>query len=449
MGVISLVFDNQLQQTPIEVPLHAPHTDDGDNTTEVDQVMVHGVCTPVVSVCGVVFDFNEVVKMTLYDNDRLPSLELLINDKQQLLNGVSNPKSDNEVRLQILPPFDDAYKKVDLTFYIKDIDIKGTRVSISAIYKIPDLYISRLKSFGELDTYNLFKEIASECKLGFASNCEENDADKRFIYCNNISYEDLMNREIRMSNDIDNIHDYWVDIWNNINYVNLKQRYLDKDKEDDMKLWCMTTPGQNIESNNHVEPVQLDAVITNNPNMAGQLHTNYYNISNNIGKNQEKGTDRVYTIYKDGAIIDSLIEDGNVQNDIFTKYYYLGENIGEYEYLTSISFYDSFNDVINKNTIETSLEFPMLGINRGSHVKFMWYDNDYFKKQYIQQLGGDMESEDGDQTEELNEPDKLMFNKQISGEYLVYKTILQYNKGKWKNLLILTRPEEQIKTYMP
>ena len=84
------------------------------------------------------------------------------------------------------------------------------------------------------------------------------------------------------------------------------------------------------------------------------------------GKNQEKGTDRVYTIYKDGAIIDSLIEDGNVQNDIFTKYYYLGENIGEYEYLTSISFYDSFNDVINKNTIETSLEFPMLGINRGS-----------------------------------------------------------------------------------
>ena len=217
MGVISLVFDNQLQQTPIEVPLHAPHTDDGDNTTEVDQVMVHGVCTPVVSVCGVVFDFNEVIKMTLYDNDRLPSLELLINDKQQLLNGVSNPKSDNEVRLQILPPFDDAYKKVDLTFYIKDIDIKGTRVSISAIYKIPDLYISRLKSFGELDTYNLFKEIASECKLGFASNCEENDADKRFIYCNNISYEDLMNREIRMSNDIDNIHDYWVDIWNNIN----------------------------------------------------------------------------------------------------------------------------------------------------------------------------------------------------------------------------------------
>ena len=449
MSVINLVFDNQLQQTPIEVPLQAPPAENGDNTMEVNQVMVHGVCTPIISVCGVTFDFNEVIRMTLYDNDKMPSLELLINDKQQLLNGVNIPKSDNEVRLQILPPFDDAYKKVDLTFYIQNIDIKEKKVSISAIYKIPELYMSRLKSFGEMDTYNLFKTIASECKLGFATNCEESDVDKRFMYCNNISYEDLMNREIRLSNNFENIHDYWIDIWNNINYVNLKQRYLDKDKEEDMELWCMTTPGQNIESNNHVKPVLLDAVITNHPIVSGQLHANHYNISNNIGKNQEKGTDRVYTIYKDGAIIDSLIEDGNVQNDVFTKYYYLGENIGEYEYLNSISFYDSFNDIINKNTVETYLSFPMLGITRGSHVKFMWYDNDFFKKQYIQQLGGDMESDYGDQSDELIKPDKLMLNKQISGEYLVYKTILHYNKGKWKNTIILTRPEDQIKSYMP
>lgn len=449
MSTISLIFDDQLQQSPITVPLQAPPLSEGDNSTEMNQVMIHGVCIPIVSVCGIVFDFNEVVKMTLYDNDRIPSLELLINDKHQLLAGISNPKSDNEVRLQILPPFDDAYKKINLTFYIKNISVKGNKVSISAIYKIPDLYISRLKSFGELDTYNLFKTIASECKLGFASNCEESDTDKRFIYCNNISYEDLMNREIRMANTLDNIHDYWIDIWNNINYVNLKQRYLDKDSAEDMELWCMTTVGNEIETISSYKPVKMDAVITNHPSISGQLHTKHYNISNDVGKNQEKGTDRVYTIYKDGAIIDSLIEDGNVQNDIFTKYYYLGENVGEYEYLTSISFYDSFNDIINKNTIETTLNFPMLGITRGSHVKFMWYDNLSIQKQYIEDLGGDMEGEEVDQTEELNDLDRLMINKQISGEYLVYKTILQYNKGVWKNILVLTRPEDQIKTYMP
>ena len=448
MSVINLVFDNQLQQTPIEVPLQAPPAENGDNTLQVNQVMIHGVCTPVVSVCGIVFDFNKIIKMTLYDNDRLPSLDLIIDDTEQLLSSISNPKSDNEIRLQILPPFEDAYKKIDLTFYINNIDVKGSKVSISAIYKIPDIYISRLKSFGEVNTYNLFKTIASECLLGFASNCEENDADKRFIYCNNISYEDLMNREVRMASSVDNVFDYWVDVWNNINYVNLKQRFVDKDAPEDMELWCMTTPGNDVESTNIVQPVLTEAVITNHPMTAGQLHAKKYNISNNTGKNKEKGTDRVFTIYKDGAVIDSLIEDGNVQNDIFTKYYYLGENIGEYEYLTAISFYDSFCDIINKNTVEVTLSFPMLGITRGSHVKFMWYDNNFFQKQDIELLGGDMDSDDGDQSEELAEPDELMINKQISGEYLVHKTILHYNKGQWKNTLILTRPEDQIKTYI-
>jgi hypothetical protein len=449
MSVINLVFDNQLQQTPIEVPLAAPPAEDGDNTLQVNQVMLHGVCTPVVSICGIVFDFNKVTKMTLYDNERIPSLELCIDDSEKRLSSISNPKSDNEIRLQILPPFDDAYKKIDLTFYISDIDVRGAKVNISAIYKLPDIYISRLKSFGEIDTYNLFKTIASECLLGFASNCEENDSDKRFVYCNNISYEDLMNREIRMASNAENIFDYWVDVWNNINYVNIKQRFTEKDPEDEMELWCMATPGSgNVESANINQPVLTEAVITNHPLMAGQLHATKYNISNNIGKNKEKGTDRVYTIYKDGAIIDSLIEDGNIQNDIFTKYYYLGENIGEYEYLTAISFYDSFCDIINKNTIEVNLSFPMLGIMRGSHVKFLWYDNNFFQKQDIELLGGDMEDE-VDQSEEMVDPDKLMINKQISGEYLVHKTILNYNKGVWRNTLILTRPEEEIKTYMP
>jgi hypothetical protein len=284
--------------------------------------------------------------------------------------------------------------------------------------------------------------------LGFASNCEENDADKRFIYCNNISYEDLMNREVRMASSADDVFDYWVDVWNNINYVNLKQRFVDKDAPEDMELWCMTAPGNDVETTNIVQPVLTEAVISNHPAVSGQLHVINYNISNNIGKNKDKGTDRVFTIYKDGAVINSLIEDSNVQNDIFTKYYYLGENIGEYEYLTAISFYDSFSDIVNKNTVEVTLSFPMLGIMRGSHVKFMWYDNNFFQKQDIELLGGDMDSEEGDQSEELTDPDKLMINKQISGEYLVHKTILHYNKGRWRNTLILTRPEDQIKTYI-
>lgn len=445
--MIKLLFDNKLNQSNIEVPLVAPPDEYGGNGTNISQPVIHGVCTPVISICGIVFDFNEVIKMTLYNDSRIPSLDLLINDTQQSLKNINNPSSDNEIRLQILPPFDNAYKKINLTFYINDIDIKGSKVSINAIYKVPDLYISRLKSFGEIDTYNLFKDIASQCRLGFASDVVDNN-DKRFIYCDNLSYENLMEREIKMASSSHQIFDYWIDLWNNINYINIYNRFYDKDPVEEMEIWCSNAIGVDIDSDIEIKPQKMEANITNDPDITGQLHTDKFIISNNTGKNKIKGTDRVYTIYKDGANIDILSEDGNVHNDIFTKYFYLGENIGNYEYLTSISYYDNFIDLMQKNSIEVVLNYPNLGITRGSHVKFTWYDNNYFQKQDIKLLGGDMVTDQPYQEEELNDQDKLMINKQISGEYLVYKTILKYQNGKWMNHLILIRPSDQINSYM-
>lgn len=451
MSVISTIFDPQITQTPIYVPLKAPTETEmtGGNNAAVAQTTVHGVCTPIVCVNNIVFDFDKVLKMTLYNNSRLPELDLLLWDDQNLLSSIDNPRSDNEVRLQILPSFENAYKKINLTFYITNINIKETRVSIQAIYKIPDLYISRLKCFGKINSFDLFKTIASECKLGFASNCETNDIDKRYVYCDNISYESLMSREIQTSGSQNLVYDYWIDLWNYLNFVNIYERLNSKDSQDDMQIWTLNTPGDIIDSFSDIKPVLQDAIITNHPEMKSELQTNKFVLSNSNIKNKLKGTDRVYTIYKDGVNIDSLVEDGNIHNDVFTKYYYLGENIGEYEYLTASSIREGFIDIIDKNSIEVTLNSPTFGLYRGSHVRFNWYDNNYFQKQSIKELGGDMNTDDGQQNEELIDDNKLMLNKQLSGEYLIYKMIFNYNKGVWNVVLTLVKPEDQIKTYMP
>ena len=304
-----------------------------------------------------------------------------------------------------------------------------------------------MKSFGEINSYNLFDSIASECKLGFATNCEASDVDTKFVYCDNISYETLMEREIKMTGNQDQIFDFWIDYWNNINFVDMTARYRDKDSEEDLEVWVYNKTGQQVDSFEKQEPIKQDAIITNHPSFAGDLFTKKYKIVNNTGVNQRKGTDKVHTIYKDGSIIDILIEDGNPHNDLFTKYSYLGENIGEYEYLSSKSYHESFLDIVNKNNIEVVLESPNLGLTRGSHVKFDWWANSYFEKDNINKLGGDMEDESGDQTDELNSEFNLIKNKQISGEYLILKTVLRYNNGKWLNTLTLTRPTEEIKSY--
>lgn len=451
MSIITTKFDNQLKQSTIEVPLIAPREEEMeiDNKTATSQTLIHGVWTPIVAINDIVFDFDKVLRMNLYDDDRLPRIEVTIFDENKLLSGINNPSNDNELRLQILPPFEDAYKKINLTFYITNISIKGNRVNISAIYKLPDLYISRLNSFGQLNTYDLFEKISSECKLGFASNCETNDLDKRYIYCDNISYEELMNREIKTSGSQTIVYDYWVDLWNNVNFVDIYERVNAKDKEEEMEVWSLNTDGIIVDSDVHIKPEKIDAIITNHPAVRNELSAYSYKINNDLGLNCLKGTDRVFSIYKNGSVIDSIIEDGNVKNDIFTKYYYLGENIGEFEYLTAASFRDSFMDTIKKNSIEVNLSRPQFGLTRGSHVKFHWYENEEIQKYEIERLGGDMNSNEVDQEEEMVDENKLILNKQVSGEYMVYKSVIRYNHKKWDIVLTLVKPEDQIKTYMP
>ena len=447
MSVISVKYDHTLEQSDIVVNLAAPNDGEATNLSGISQTKIHGIFTPIVSISNMSYDWNQVLKMTLYNNERIPKLDLVIDDGQKLISTVNNQINDNEVRLQILPPYENTYKKINLTFYIDTIEIIDNKVYITATYKLADLHKSRLKSFGQINSYNLFDKIASECKLGFATNCESNDEDSKFVYCDNISYETLMEREIKMSGSQNQVFDYWIDYWNNINFVDITARYRDKDAKEDLEVWVYSRVGYDVESFDSTEAVKQDAIISNHPSFVGELSTKKYKIINNIGTNRQKGTDKVHTIYKDGSIIDILIEDGNPKNDIFTKYSYLGENIGEYEYLASKSYHESFFDIVNKNNIEVVLNSPNLGLSRGSHVIFDWWENSYFEKDNIKQLGGDLEDNTGDQTEELNDEFKLVKNKQISGEYLIYKTILKYNNGKWSNILTLTRPTNEIKSY--
>lgn len=451
MSIITTKFDHQLQLSEIEVPLMGPREDESeiDNKTSTSQTLIHGVWTPIVVVNDIVFQFDKVLKMNLYDDDKIPHIEVVIFDENKLLSGINNPGNDNELRLQILPPFEDAYKKINLAFYITNIIIREHKVYLSAIYKLPELYISRLNSFGQLNTYDLFEKIASECKLGFASNCETNDLDKRYIYCDNISYEDLMNREIKTSGSQTLVYDYWIDLWNSINLVNIYERVNAKDEEENMEVWSLNTDGIIIDTTTPIIPEKMSAVITNHPAVKNELSAHSYKINNEPGLNCMKGTDRVFSIYKNGDVIDSIIEDGNIKNDIFTKYYYLGENIGEFEYLTAASFRDSFMDTIKKNSIEVNLSRPQFGLTRGSHVRFYWYENKEIQKYEIERLGGDMDDNEIDQEEEMNNENKLILNKVVSGEYMVYKSVIKYNIQGWNVTLTLVKPEDQIKTYMP
>ena len=446
MPIIEVKTDPQLQFPPIEDPLitAAPEEDSG---TDSQQTKMVGIVAPLIKINNVVVPFNDVVSFELSSIGLLPQLSICVNDKFNLIKSLDQPKGDNLIQIQILPRFDGAYKKINMNFFIGRVEMVGSKIYVEGIYKVPELYNSQLKSFGELTTYEYIEQIANETKLGLASNINATD-DKRYIYCNNINYVDSIQREVKFGGNETIILDAWIDYWNYINIVDIFERYNANDSG--LKVWITENLHQDITTGGDNEPIEVDAKLTNNPNARNsQLYIRDFVTSNNTGSNLDDGTDRVLTIYDNitNEAMETLLQDGDVSNDLFSKYFYLGEKFSEHNYLLSQECNKMYNQKINLQTIQVSVTSPLLGLMRGHKVELIWYDtNDLInlQKEETPETNIPIDEED-------REPELPTINTQISGQYLIYKTVLSYNKNSrdaWSYKLTLTRPQSQIKSYV-
>lgn len=456
MSIITLEFDNILKKSEIIMPLlSSSKNESGENyhdpnLTDKSQTAVFGIQTPLIMINSIVIDFDAIQYFNLKSEDRLPELILVVRDKLELINNIDKPGQDNEVRVQILPKFDNAYKKIDLTFFINDIQINGSLIRLTCSYKLPSLLSSQFKTFGKLDTYSLFKYIATETGLGFATNIAKLD-DSRYMYCDNTSLYDIMNSEIEYSNATEHIMDWWVDLWDNVNLVDVKERYTTIDSNDDLKIWVA---GQVNENTKDIEivPQEVTAVINNYPGFSSsELFVKSYESYINSGTQMSKGTDKVFGIYEDinKEYLDYLIQDGDIKNDIYIKYNYAGENFGEYNYILAQHLRDSFIQKMNSESIKVTLQSPLLGLMRGHKVNFIRYVNDDIIENRIKNL------EDNniiDRNVECNIPlseyemtddsanGQFRIDKTVSGQYLINGVDITYTNNSWNYKLTLIKP---------
>ena len=462
MARIQTKFDHTLVQSDIIIGLTNSSKDEAgdhyeENKPEIQQTSIYGVQAPLIMVNNTVVDFPDILYFSLKCDGILPEVQMTVKERRGLLTTFDTPGIDNELRVQVLPKFDDKYKKINLTFYITSMSIDDSEegiISISGSYKSPKFTSDQIKSFGEIDTYTLFETIAKEVGLGFASNIETSEEDKRWIYCPNMSYQNLLDQEIRFSSNVNmKILDYWIDPWNNLTLVDIYERYNAKDQEEDMMLWVT---GQNAEitEGNKPEPMKTPAILNNHPSSkTSELYVNSYDISNSPGSQMGSGTDKLYSIYEDvkSEHIDHLIQDGATKKDIFTKFEYLGELYGEYNYLLSSKIRSGFLQKIDSNeTITVALNYPLLGILRGNRVNFVWYKNDDMVSGFEENLKneeivGETQVSDPQinnlQTDGNFETDNGSFiiDKSVSGQYYINGWELEFADMKWKHILTLSR----------
>ena len=456
MSIVTLEFDNTLEKSSIIMPLlSSSHQEGGDeyndsNLTDKLQTSVFGIQTPLIMINTTVIDFDAVKYFNLKSTGRLPELIMTVEDRYELINNIDKPGNDNEVRIQIIPRFDNAYKKIDLTFFISNIQVNGSMIRLTCTYKLPLLTSSKYKTYGEIDTYSLFKEVATETSLGFATNIATL-TDSRYAYCDNKSLLELMNDEIQYSNATEHIIDWWVDFWDNINLVDIKERYETVDSDDDIQVWIAGQINE-VSQGNETQPIQATAVVNNLPMYSNsELYVKDYTINNKPGANVGKGTDRVYGIYEDinKEYSDFFIQDGDVKKDIFAKYEYIGENYGEYNYLFSKQLRETFLQKIITETINITLQSPLLGLMRGHKINFIRYVNNDIVENKMKTLEAagiidrNIESNislaEYENTEDSGSG-KFVLDKTVSGQYLILGVNIVFTNNQWDYILTLAKP---------
>lgn len=459
MSIVTLEFDNTLTKSNIVMPIISSSTNEATedyndkNVSEIAQTAVFGIQVPLIMINTTVIDFNAIRYFELKSHGILPELIMTVEDRYEIINNLDKPSHDNEVRIQILPRFDNAYKKIDLTFYINSIQVNGSLIRLSCSYKLSQLSSSQYKSYGEIDTYSLFKTVATETNLGFATNVAQGN-DKRYAYCDNKSLLELLSSEINYANATDHILDWWIDLWDNINLVDIKERYLAVDSNEDLQVWVAGETHE-VGVDKEIAANKVTAVLNNYKGIGRtELYVIDYAINNHPGMQMSMGSDKVYGIYEDinKEYTDHLIQDGDVKNDIFTKYNYLGETYGEYNYLLSKYLREGYLQKINSETIKVTLQSPLLGLMRGHKVNFIRYVNDdrlENKIKALEEAGAidkDVESNIPLDEYELNEVDENMsdgmfrVDRSASGQYLITGVNILFVDNKWKYVLTMAKP---------
>lgn len=450
MAQITVKYDPSLQIESIEDMMYATNKEEqkDDRQAEVQQTKITGILTPLVKVNNILLLWDKITRFELSSTRFLPELTFTFKDDLGFTKSLDQPRNDNLVLVQIIPPFDDAYKKINLRFFIESVKIAGDKVTVFAKYNVPALYQYKLEAMGKMSTYDYLDKVAKDCGLGYASNLDGTE-DEKYIYVRNTNYVKSVENEICMSGSDTCILDAWIDFHNYLILCDIYERY--NALESDLKVWTMPTSIPNTESNDPVKPRQEDAIITNAIALRNsQLFVGDYTVKNNSGSSIRNGTDKVLESYymSNNESSSMLIQDGDIKKDTFVKSVYMGEIFGDYDYFSAEVCRKAYLQKITSNTIEVALATPLLGLERGQRVNFRWYEVNELAQAIKDK--NDIETNTPDVEGETTDKERITLNKSVTGQYLIIGTTIRFggwNEG-WKYILTLARPASQVNTYI-
>lgn len=416
------------------------------------------------------FSENELVRMSINEDGFLPEISLTVVSSDGVFLSKSYPKDGDPLSIFIRSKMDE-FNPIRMDFDITNVssslstDSSGevSRFTFTGTLRVPGLHADHCKVFKDKTSFDALNDVASELKLGYASN-DTSTNDKMNWICPFDTYLRFIGDVTRASyKDDDSFFRTFVDKYYNLNFVNVNSQF-GEDFELEEAIGDFSAQRDYFTGHN-TEKYDTKLMLCNHPNLRGTGNwISQYSLVSDAGEVVIQNGYRRYAQFYDAFFNTTtpkekyqshFVEPLNTQNagddkilmrgrlkepEIFqntNKYKWLGIQMtnpkgnAHENYLYALIQNWQNEREIDKFSLRIMLTKCNFNIYRGMRIPVL-----------ILNIGSQLRNQTSKQTEQ-SESEKLSYDKFLSGYYYVKDMRISWSASDavFRQELVLTRRE--------
>lgn len=416
----------------------------------------------------------------------LPSVYFSFIDSRNFFNVDSLPRDGDVISIRISARQEDTFKDIRVDFDITSIrggsgsnynPTARKTYSVSGIMKIPTLMAEECASYGNHNSFEHLRMIATKLELGFASNATVcSDKMVRFNpYMSKLNF--IQNTITHSYVDEKSFQVGSIDPYYYLNFVNLNQVFNSPNEMEETLIHIFGTDfNMNSNDGNDLNKIKSKLVLTNHTNLSGssQYITSHKVLNSASSVSLANGYSRKLQYFENNsqenlvsfdisAMNSDVIKDieeplrgrrdeTRYKDEVKQKYVGRIDSHPEHGNIHPHYFYSSVKNRINRNEIdkmkfEITLETVNPGLYRYMKIPILMFHSEYNSNE-ISKFAKEFKEEKGFSTvgkeynEDVTDPDNLQtIDEFLSGYYIIDEISYIYDSSSalYQKLVLLRR----------
>lgn len=229
-----------------------------DNSSDIDynkHKNTAGISYPVICINDHIIKSEEIDVLEISCDKFLPSINLQITPLTDNLI-IKDPPKDGDIISIFIRTTTDVIVPLRCDFIINSNNINNSiktgeqtysKLNLNGVLFVPGIN-SKKQSYAFMgSSKNALKDIAKRLGLGFATNDKNDTNDKQLWICPKSDAEDYINDIIKHAwKDEQSFYKSWIDIYYNINYINVNEALISSDSDIDITAMSSVTDAQKL-----------------------------------------------------------------------------------------------------------------------------------------------------------------------------------------------------------